>query len=904
MDPELTHNILRTKLHRPPVSAEHVYRSRLIDFLLKNQYKPLTLISAPAGYGKSMLASSWMEKCKCITIWISLSKEINNLYTFLEYLRAGYSTTFPRALKTFSSLIYGPELPPVRVIADALLNDLDKINKDFVLVLDDYHLISDASIHELINLLLKYPPQEMHLVILTRKDPPLSLGSLRVYNRMNEIRMGDLAFTENETIDLYQQLLDTSISDESAAILNRKTEGWVVGLRMASISYKPTEDVDLFLTKLSGDSFAITEFLLEQVLERQPEEQLELLLITSILERFSAELVTEIYQDESAQTFVQWLIKSDLFIIPLDNTNDWFRYHHFFKDLLYKQLKQKYTSEKIALYHKRASSWFEKMTFYEEAIDHALKSDDMSRALGIFYTHRYELMNSEQWTRLSNMIQLYPEEVIESDPQILLTKGFIYDYRGRTELTLSLLEQIEKLTATVSRETPGYNSICGEYYTLLAQKQFYLLNEFEQAISSVKKAFDLYPDDAQYAKSFALYWYAFSLHMLGRIPESRKLISDALNDSSRFDNTTHARIYLISCVLNFLSGDLAESKDAADRCLLLGKEHKLHEAINLAYYFLGSIHFFRNELTETTKYFELLFNNRYTCRSTYAVIGSIILVLIHDARGLDKDARNMMDALHKFILDTDSLKHSEYFRALRTELALMQQDYELAVQIDDGKEYEVYKPMWFTFNPQLTSVKVSMYSQSSASAGFAENKLRALVEFGRSTYNTYFQIQAMALLALHLWRQGDEKNALGILNESLALASLGRFVRTYVLLGQEMRMILSKLSDNKEYRDFIHQILIAFENEALYAKKSSTKSLHKKLSTTGEHADIEPLSVREMDVLKLLAQGLRNKEIASGLHIATETVKVHLSKIFKKLRASSRIEAVNIAKTAGILEDL
>jgi LuxR family maltose regulon positive regulatory protein len=212
--------------------------------------------------------------------------------------------------------------------------------------------------------------------------------------------------------------------------------------------------------------------------------------------------------------------------------------------------------------------------------------------------------------------------------------------------------------------------------------------------------------------------------------------------------------------------------------------------------------------------------------------------------------------------------------------------------------------MWFTFNPQLSSIKVNMYSQTSASASLAEDRLRKLVEFGRSTYNTYFRIQAMALLALHLWRQGDEKNALGILNETLALASDGRFIRTFVLLGHEMRMILSKLSDNKEHRDFIHQILIAFEKEALYAKKSSTKSPYKSLSATIEHADIEPLSVREMDVLKLLAQGLRNKEIASGLHIATETVKVHLSKIFKKLRASSRIEAVNIAKTAGILEDL
>jgi LuxR family maltose regulon positive regulatory protein len=199
---------------------------------------------------------------------------------------------------------------------------------------------------------------------------------------------------------------------------------------------------------------------------------------------------------------------------------------------------------------------------------------------------------------------------------------------------------------------------------------------------------------------------------------------------------------------------------------------------------------------------------------------------------------------------------------------------------------------------------VLIVNQSSASANLAEEKLKALLAFGQSTQNTYVQIQVLALQALHFWKLGNEKNALEVLNKSLSLASSGGYIRIYIEHGDAMRMIFSKIPDNQEPRDLINQILIAFDKEAAYTRTPSTKEQHKRLLATDDSLDIEPLSVREMDVLKLLAQGLRNKEIASGLHIATETVKVHLSRIFKKLRASSRIEAVNIAKTAGLLEDL
>jgi len=222
--------MLRTKLHRPPVTKEHVYRDHLIESLHSNKYKPFTLVSAPAGYGKSMLISYWLEKCACPFAWISLSEDDSDFRSFLICINTSIKRIFPNGLIGFGEILKAVELPSHTVIAEMLINELDDIDEDFILILDDYHLLHNKQINELVDLLLRYPPQKMHLVLITRRDPGLNLSALRAHSRMNEIRMPELCFNQKEIAILFKHLLNTDLNAETIDFLLNKTEGWITGL--------------------------------------------------------------------------------------------------------------------------------------------------------------------------------------------------------------------------------------------------------------------------------------------------------------------------------------------------------------------------------------------------------------------------------------------------------------------------------------------------------------------------------------------------------------------------------------------------------------------------------------------------------------------------------------------------
>ena len=257
--------MLQTKLHRPPVSKEHVLRKHLIDYLDRNRYKPFTLVSAPAGYGKSMLVSSWIEACKCPAVWISLSEEADELHKFLEYLCAGMEKNMPGTLSNTSELIHSVELPSVKILSEILINDLDEIDREFVLVLDDYHLLRNQDINELINTILEFPPQHMHLVIITRRDPMLDLTRLNSYGRMNQVRMKELCFSNKEILALYEKLIGLNLDQETAEKLLQKTEGWITGLRLASLSIQKFGINSPILKENTEEIHLIVNYLVEEV---------------------------------------------------------------------------------------------------------------------------------------------------------------------------------------------------------------------------------------------------------------------------------------------------------------------------------------------------------------------------------------------------------------------------------------------------------------------------------------------------------------------------------------------------------------------------------------------------------------------------------------------------------------
>ena len=388
--------ILTTKLHRPPLPLEFVSRTELLKQLDKYHHCPLTLVSAPAGYGKSILISSWIEACETPAAWISLDTHDNDLRIFLSYLVTAIKGLFPESLKNTGILSAAASLPPLTVLSRNLINELDEINENFILVLDDYHRIEKKPIHDLIEELLRYPPRNMRLIILTRRDPSLPLHDLRAHSQLIDLRMRELSFTPEEIITLFHKLHGFTLNYRFSQMLVEKTEGWITGLRLAALSIKRLEDIPDLLENMESDSLhSVSEFLFEEVLAKQPAVIQKHLLESSILDRFCAELLDELFitdeQDRGAQNdgaaFLNWLEKAGMFVIPLDLEQCWFRYHHLFQELLQSRVRLK-MPEEIKTAHSRAAGWFEKNGLIEESIEHALAAGEVERAAQLVERHR------------------------------------------------------------------------------------------------------------------------------------------------------------------------------------------------------------------------------------------------------------------------------------------------------------------------------------------------------------------------------------------------------------------------------------------------------------------------------------------------------------------------------------
>ncbi|MBT8490842.1 MAG: response regulator, partial [Deltaproteobacteria bacterium] len=431
--------IIHNKLHRPPIPEDHVHRTLLLEQLEKGRRKQLTLVSAPAGYGKSILLSCWLENCVCSNAWYSLDESDNSLRQFLIYFLAAIRTMFPDAVGKTLALANTANLPPMKVLLASLLNEINMIDQDYVLAIDDIHFVQEKQVHDLLTKLLRYPPKRMHLVLSGRRDPFLPISSLRSRGLLTEIRMQDLCFTTAETKDYLEQVLGEQIEHAIAAKWTEKTEGWIAGLSMASLSMRNRGDAAGMLSELPGGLQYVTEYLFNEVFERQSPEIRHYLLSTAILDRFCTPLCDVLYgldvesgqADISSRDFINLLRNQNLFIINLDAENRWFRYHHLFRDLLKRQMKRQFGSEKITALRFHASEWFEGQGLIEEAIEQALAAGDELAAAKIIERNRHAALNADRWHALQRWLNRLPPETQLARPSLQLGLAWILLFSAR-----------------------------------------------------------------------------------------------------------------------------------------------------------------------------------------------------------------------------------------------------------------------------------------------------------------------------------------------------------------------------------------------------------------------------------------------------------------------------------------
>ena len=467
--------LIRTKLHRPPVAGDVLCRQALLDRLNAGVDRPLTLVSAPAGYGKSTLISHWLQSRDGPSTWLSLDESEDDLRQFVSHLVAAVQTNFPQACrKTLARLRADTPVNAAEITA-LLVNELDELEASLVLVLDDYHRINDQAVHDLVGHLLEHKARPLHLVILTRHDPPLPLAVLRAHYFVNDIRLQDLRFTAPETADFLQQAAGFSLSGSVIERINATIEGWAVGLRLAALALQRQVDADTFLVDFNSNLAPVHEFLFEEVLSLQPLDKREWLYKTSILNRFSAPLCASVCVtggEADGRTFTQFLEDTGMLCIPLDGHRQWYRYHHLFQEILYQQLESECTDQELAGLHQRAADWLEAQGLLEEAIEHALKAGGPAAAASLIVRHRNEIMNKEQWYRLDQWLLRLPAEIIECDPELLMLQAWHMQNRGRYRDAFAFLDRVETLLDAAPQESASQERLRGSIDALRSNQRY------------------------------------------------------------------------------------------------------------------------------------------------------------------------------------------------------------------------------------------------------------------------------------------------------------------------------------------------------------------------------------------------------------------------------------------------
>ncbi|MCB9641441.1 MAG: AAA family ATPase, partial [Myxococcales bacterium] len=371
--------LLATKLHPPPLQTTFIPRPRLLSRFLEGQHKKLTLISAPAGFGKTTLVSEWLHQTQLPTAWLSLDENDNDLTRFLSYIIAALQKSAPGFAEDILQQLRSPQHPTTDILLTDLLNAISELSQQHALVLDDYHTLDHPDIDRTVAFLLDYLPQQLRLVIATREDPQFPLSRLRVQGQLTELRVADLRFQPKEAANFLQEITGLQLSEEEISALDARTEGWIAGLQLAALSMQGRDDINGFIRAFAGNNRYIVDYLLEEVLQRQPEEIRHFLMQTSILDRLCPPLCSAVSEQPQSTKLLEALERGNLFLIPLDDRRYWFRYHHLFADVLQAHaLKEQ--PKQIPQWHQRASQWYAEQGMHEQAIRHAFAAKDFELA--------------------------------------------------------------------------------------------------------------------------------------------------------------------------------------------------------------------------------------------------------------------------------------------------------------------------------------------------------------------------------------------------------------------------------------------------------------------------------------------------------------------------------------------
>jgi LuxR family maltose regulon positive regulatory protein len=895
--------LLATKFYIPPTLKNLVSRHRLLERLDEGirQGKKLTLISAPAGYGKTTLLAEWIRKSQFTTAWLSLDEGDNDPVRFLSYLISALrkikpdigETTLVNLLSS-QTQIYSSALAPV-------VNELLEIPERILIVFDDYHTIHNQAVHDALILLLDHAPPHVHIVIASRADPLLPIALLRGRGQVVELRQNDLRFTQEEAAEFLSMNPYIGLSKGDMLALTNRTEGWAAGLQMAAASLEDQSDVSAFIQDFTGSNRYILDYLIEEVLESQPKSIQEFLLYTSILEELCGSLC-EVIIDQlidlpaSCQSILGELERKNLFIIPLDDRREWYRYHRLFSDLLKQRLSLLHPHLKPVL-HRRASTWYEQEGIFESAIEHALFAGETERAANLIEAAaETTLMQSQVTTYLTWLAQL-PSEEIHNRPALSVYYSWALLWNGAP------LEAIEALMDLTAQQH-------GQSVRALPLQAFLEIfgGDVSRAADLARRATEELPPEDKLLHSLASFILASSYLAQGKSEQGIQILEDTAKESQRAGNVMTA--VLVLCELGDESqkhGRLHQAKRLYQQALDLatGKLGKQLPVAGKALIGLGDLAREWNDFKTAERYLleGIKLAEQWSVLGTFE--GYLNLVTLKDSQGRKREADQIFSHLRDIAYQFDASEIDDYVVDM----------YAARRQIAYGDLEAVQEWAQTRTSPEVSSVpetgavgdllrsRLRKYENTTLARlyiaqGRYEDALsileQTLIE-AKQLDRVFLIIDAEILRAIAFQAKRNKAESMAAMSAALTLAEPENFMRIFLDHGETVMELLEQAR-----REFEDSEIITYTTRLLNAYSSQVAQTQPAPSQEKREV-IEPLSERELEVLRLLPSSLSSTEMAGELSISVNTLRSHLKSIYAKLSVHSRYEAIARAKAIGLL---
>ncbi|TMD67178.1 MAG: hypothetical protein E6I91_07715 [Chloroflexi bacterium] len=901
-------SLLHTKLYRPRTSSDVIPRAHLLERLNAGLSGTVTLVCAPAGFGKTTLLVEWLQTIDHPTAWLSLEANDNELAAFVHLLTAALQSVFPDSCQATANLLKAPQLPPADRVATLLINDLADVPEDVVLVLDDYQSIHSSQVHSLLELLIRHLPSQLHLVLATRFDPPLPLARWRAEGRLNELRRADLRFTLQETHAFLTRVVGKELAQQTAQALEERTEGWIAVLRLAALSLHNTSDGAAFLQRLQhSPDRLVSSYLVEEILAQQAPAVQELLMRTSMLEQFCAALVAAIMGGATSQAHVQatldWLEHSDVLIIPLDEQQGWYRFHPLFQQLLQQRLQGRVSREEIALLHQRASAWYAGQGLIEEAIEHARASGDGPGAAQLVAAHFLWAFQQEQWVQMEHWLRLLPEEQIQSSPVLLVARAWILQAHGQLKDLPRVLTAAEQLLATSDSDTSKPNDppsrLLRALIAILWSMVQFFSGQAQASLQSARSALEWMPPGQAHVASFALQYLALSHQVTGKEDVALVELNKALREPSALLHDT-ARLLFAQVLIYLASGKLQQVEHTSRHLLQLAQQADLAISQYWAHLMLGVVYYEWNNLYTAAYHFSVVIANRHRAHS-WAVQEAIYgLALAYQAQGLGPQAQETTHVLLEWVQEQHNMPQLMTAYAFCGHLALMQDEVEEAERwLELAGEQEVRGSMIYLEDPPITTARILLAKGDASSVARGQALLTQLLQHVEAMHNTRKTITVLVLQAWAYDLQGRLTEVLAVLERALVLARPAGFMRTFADLP-ELSTLLQELRKRRKASQTTDSKLDAYLQRILGAVSPPAPqgvSLEELMRQEG----LASLTERELQILRLLDRDLTNKEIARELVVTSGTVKVHTTNVYRKLNVNNRHAAVTLSKALGLL---